>query len=76
MTEEPAARGVGPAAYPAYVVNVGGPVRRWSRTGALLAPLELLAAAWSVPFLLLLVMVPIGLVLATLVWGAGLVLQR
>ena len=49
---------------PDYVVDVSRPVqpRRW--TDLLLAPLELLAVVWSVPFLILLVSIPAVLVVA------------
>ena len=40
----------------------------WRWTSILLAPVELLALAWSVPFLILLIMVPIGFTLATVLW--------
>jgi len=49
---------------PDYVVDVSRPVqpRRW--TDLLLAPLELLAVVWSIPFLILLVSIPAVLVVA------------
>jgi hypothetical protein len=52
------------ARVPDYVVDVSRPVqpRRW--TDLLLAPLELLAVVWSVPFLILLVSIPAVLVVA------------
>jgi hypothetical protein len=49
---------------PDYVVDVSRPVqpRRW--TDLLLAPLELLAVVWSIPFVILLVSIPAVLVVA------------
>ena len=49
---------------PDYVVDVSRPVQPWSWTSVLLAPLELLAVVWSVPFLILLVSIPAVLVVA------------
>jgi hypothetical protein len=63
-------------AYPAYVVNVSRPVKPWHWTSILLAPIELLGLAWSVPILVLLVMLPIGLVLAGALWAARLILNH
>ena len=53
---------------PPYVVDVSRPVTPWSWSALLLAPIELLALAWSVPFLMLLVLLPIGLVVASALW--------
>lgn len=50
-------------------VDVNRPVTPWRWTSVLLAPLELLALAWTIPFLMLLVMVPIGLVIASALWA-------
>ena len=50
-------------------VDVNRPVTPWRWTSVLLAPLELLALAWTIPFLVLLVMVPIGLVIASALWA-------
>jgi hypothetical protein len=61
-------------AYPAYV-NVSRPATRWRWTDVLLAPVEALALSWSVGFLVLLVMVPVGLVLAGALWFGRLVLR-
>jgi hypothetical protein len=52
------------ARVPGYVVDVSRPVQPWSWTHVLLAPLELLAVVWSVPFLILLVSIPAVLVVA------------
>jgi hypothetical protein len=60
--------------YPAYV-NVSRPATRWRWTDVLLAPVEALALAWSVPVLILLLMAPIGLVLAGVLWVGRLVLR-
>ena len=51
-------------AYGTSVIDVSRPVTplRWS--SLILAPIELLALAWSVPVLVLLLMVPVGLALA------------
>ena len=61
--------------YPAYVIDVGRPVVPWRWTSIVLAPIELLALAWSVPFVILLVMVPIGLGIASVLWVARLILR-
>ncbi len=50
------------------VIDVGRPVVLWSWKDVVLAPVELLALAWSVPVLVLLVLVPFGLVIAGLLW--------
>ena len=52
------------ARVPDYVVDVSRPVQPWSWTRVLLAPLELLAVVWSVPFVILLVSIPAVLVVA------------
>ena len=49
------------------VIDVTRPVVLWNWRNALLPPIELLMLAFSVPFLILLVIVPFGLVLAGLV---------
>jgi hypothetical protein len=66
-------RGLTPAS--ATYVDVSRPVTPWRRTNVLLAPLEALALAWSVPFLILLVMVPLGLALASALWFGRLILR-
>jgi len=53
---------------PAYVLNVSRPIQSWRWTTALLVPFELLAVAWIVPLAILLVMMPVGLALAVVVW--------
>lgn len=50
-------------------VDVNRTVTPWRWTSVLLAPLELLALAWTIPFLVLLVMVPFGLVIAGALWA-------
>ena len=60
---------------PSYVVDVSEPVKPWRWTSALLAPLELLAVTWSVPVIILLIMVPIGLALVSALWLGRLVLN-
>ena len=52
------------ARVPDYVVDVSRPVQPWSWTRVLVAPLELLAVVWSVPFLILVVSIPAVLVVA------------
>ena len=54
-------------ALPTYV-DVSRPVTASGWRSSLQAPIELLALAWSVPVLILLVMAPIGLVLAGVLW--------
>jgi hypothetical protein len=61
-------------AFPAYL-DVTRPVTPWRWTSVLLAPVELVALAWSVPVLMLLVMVPIGLTLAGALWVGRLILR-
>ena len=53
---------------PAYVVNVSRlvPPRRWR--SVLVAPFEVVALAWSVPLVMLAVMIPVGLSIASLLW--------
>ena len=61
------------AAGPTYVVDVSRPVTPWQWRSMLLAPIELLALAWSVPVLMVLVIAPIGLALAVALWVGRLV---
>ena len=63
----PAAAGV-----PDYVVDVSRPLVPWTWTEVLLAPVELLAVVWSVPFALLLVGIPIALLAALVLRAARL----
>jgi hypothetical protein len=53
---------------PPYVVDVSRPAAPWSWKARLLLPIQLLAVAWSVPFLILLVLLPIGLAIASALW--------
>ena len=62
-------------AYPSYVVDVSRPLQPWRWRSVLVAPFELLLLAWSVPVLILLVMVPIGLVLAAALVVGRLILR-
>ena len=57
-------------------MNVSRTVVPWSWKGVLLAPLELLAIAWSVPLAVLLVAAPIALFVALLVRLAQFVADR
>ena len=56
------------AAWPTSDAGVTRP--SWLRRGAdiLQVPFELLALAWSIPVVILLIMVPIGLALAVVLW--------
>lgn len=56
------------AGVPDYVVDVSRPVLPWRWTNVLLAPVELLAVAWSVPFVILVVGIPIALAVALVSW--------
>lgn len=53
---------------PAYVVDASRPIEPWRWTSVLLAPLELLAVAWTLPVIILLIMVPLGLGLVGALW--------
>jgi hypothetical protein len=55
---------------PSYVIDVSRPVapRRW--TAMVMAPVELLAVAWTAPLVILLLMLPIGIAVALAVWVA------
>ena len=59
-------------AIPKYV-DVSRPVMPWSWRSSLQAPIELLALAWGIPLLIMLMMVPVGLALAAALWVARLV---
>jgi hypothetical protein len=56
---------------PASVLDVSRPVQSWRWTSVPVAPLELVVVAWSVPFMMLGVMVPVGLALSSLLWLGG-----
>ena len=62
-------------ARPSYVIDVSRPEIPMRWTSALMAPVELLALAWSVPVMILMIAAPIGLVLAGLLWVARAVLR-
>lgn len=57
-----------PVTTPSYVVDVSRPSTSWSWRSVLLAPLELLVVAWSVPVVILLIAAPIGLAIAVFLW--------
>ena len=59
-------------AIPKYV-DVSRPVMPWRWRSSLQAPIELLALAWGIPLLIMLLMVPVGLALAAALWVARLV---
>jgi hypothetical protein len=53
---------------PSHVVDVSHSSTPWSWRAVLLAPLELLVVAWSVPVVILLIAAPIGLAIAVFLW--------
>jgi hypothetical protein len=61
---QPARAVAGGAGRADSVVDVSRPVLPWRWTRVLLAPVELLALAWSIPFAILLVGIPIALAVA------------
>ena len=63
-------------AVPGYVVNVSRPVAPWRWTSVLLLPLEIVALAFAVPLVVLLVMVPVGLAAAAALWLGRLIAGR
>ena len=62
-------------AIPKYVIDVSRPVTPWRWTNSLQAPIELLALAWGIPLLILLLIVPVGLALAAALWIGRLVVR-
>jgi hypothetical protein len=62
-------------AIPKYVVDVGRPVTPWRWQSSLQAPIELLALAWGIPLVILLLIVPVGLALAAALWIGRLVVR-
>jgi hypothetical protein len=56
------------------VIDVSRRAIPWRWTSVLLAPVELLALVWSVPIVVLLVMLPIGLALAGVLWLGRIIL--
>ena len=62
---------------PANTVNVRPrPVHPWRWTNVLVAPLELVAVAWCVPLVMLAVIAPVGLSIASLLWLGRLIISR
>ena len=64
-----------PVTTPSYVVDVSRPSTPWNWRAVLLAPLELLLVAWSVPVVILLIVAPIGLAIAALLWVGRLMVR-
>jgi len=62
-------------AHASYVVDVTRPATPWRLPGVFRAAGELLVVVWSVPVVVLVLMVPIGLVLAGVLWIARLILR-
>ena len=60
-------------AIPKYVVDVSRPVTPWRWQSSLQAPIELLALAWGIPLIILLLILPVGLALAAALWVGRLV---
>jgi hypothetical protein len=58
------------AARPSYVIDVSRPEIPLRWTSVVMAPVELLALAWSVPVAILMITAPIGLGLAGVLWVA------
>jgi hypothetical protein len=52
----------------ATTVDVSRRAIPWRWTSVLLAPLELLALVWSIPIVIALLMVPIGLAVMAALW--------
>ena len=61
---------------PDYVVDVSRPDVPWRWTGVLAAPLEGLALAWSIPFVVLLCGLPLVLLVALIHWVGRLALNQ
>jgi hypothetical protein len=61
-------RRVPAAPSPDYVIDVSRPAPPAGWRSLVLAPIELLALAWSVPALIMLLMLPVGLALAGAFW--------
>lgn len=60
---------------PDYVVDVSRPAAPWRWTSVPRTACELLAVVWSVPLVALLMMVPVGLVVAGALWLGRLILR-
>jgi mannose/fructose/N-acetylgalactosamine-specific phosphotransferase system component IIC len=54
------------AAVPSYVVSVSRPEVAWRWTSVILIPLEILAMAWTAPFVILAVGIPIAVAVSLL----------
>lgn len=52
------------AARAGYLVDVSRPAQPWQWRNVLLAPFELLAVAWSIPFIILVIGIPVVLLVA------------
>ena len=61
---------------PAEVAGGEGFSTPWRWTSLLLAPLELMVVAWTIPLAIFLIMVPVGLALASLLWLGNVILGR
>ena len=64
-----------PVTTSSQVVDVSRPSTPWSWRAVLVAPLELLVVAWSVPVVILLIAAPIGLAIAALLWVGRLMVR-
>jgi hypothetical protein len=63
------------AVAPAYARDVTPTNRPWRWTGLVTVPLELLAVVWSIPLVITLIMLPIGLAIAAALWLGRLILN-
>jgi hypothetical protein len=59
----------------AYTVDVSRPVIPWRWSRVLLAPAELLAVVWSIPFVILILGIPLVLAVAVIHWVGRLLLS-
>lgn len=62
------------AVAPAYARDVTPTIRPWRWTGLLTVPLEMLAVVWSIPVVITLIMLPIGLAVGAVLWLGRLIL--
>jgi hypothetical protein len=69
-------RRVPTAPSPDYVIDVSRPVAPFHWSSLVLAPIELLALAWSVPVIIMLLMAPVGLAIAIAFWVGRFVFGR
>lgn len=58
-----------------HVVDVSRRATPWRWTSVLLAPIELLTVVWSIPIIILLLMVPIALAVTAALWVARRILS-